>query len=473
MNFLKWLYPGMHVKRWLALLGIGVVFTSLGVAYLLVEVYREQPFPDFAYYLTLQFIDRAVRGLMFIGTGLCVTALALVRFNRGILSVLIPRGREGTIVDTVYQRRNLRRGPNIVAIGGGTGLSTLLRGLKDCTHNLTAIVTVADDGGSSGRLRRQLGILPPGDFRQCIIALAESEPLMAELFQYRFAEGSGLDGHSFGNLFIAAMSAVTGNFDRAIRESSRVLAVTGQVLPSTVDDVTLCAQCDDRVVEGESAIPKARRPIKRVFLHPAHAVAHPEAVRAILQADLIVLGPGSLFTSLMPNLLVPGITEAIRASRALRVYVCNVATQDGETDGFTVNDHIRVLTSHLGPNVFDCVLANDELVLPPDWSGRVHLVDLGSDSSQGGFEVLTASLIDLERPYRHHSQKLAEALMHVYYDIRSRPQQTPLTHSTHYQWSGRTVPLDVGATQPSPKALSGKPILPAHHCYLQQCESEE
>lgn len=417
MSFFKWLYPGMHVKRWFLLLSIGITLISLGVAYLMVQMYREQPFPEWVAYLTLQFVDRPIRGTLFIGAGLIVAAMAVMRLNKSLVSALVPAGLEDNIVDIIYQRRQLKHGPRIVAIGGGTGLSTLLRGLKEYTGNLTAIVTVADDGGSSGRLRRELGVLPPGDFRQCIVALADAEPLMTRLFQYRFGEGSGLEGHSFGNLFIAAMSAITGNFERALRESSRVLAVSGQIVPSTLADVTLCAEFDDRVVSGESAIPKARRPIKRIFLEPAHVPAYPEAVRAILQADLIVVGPGSLFTSVLPNLLVPDIVQSIRASGAVRIYACNVATQEGETEGYTVDDHVRVLSNHLGNDVFDYILANDNFDYAADLRGSAEMVRSGTGVVNGhSYEIVYSDVISPDLPYRHDPKKLSQAIMRLFYE---------------------------------------------------------
>ena len=255
--------------------------------------------------------------------------------------------------------------PKVVAIGGGTGLSTLLRGIKAHTPHVTAIVTVADDGGSSGRLRRELGVLPPGDFRNCIAALADDEALITQLFQYRFGQGTGLDGHSFGNLFITALAAVTGSFERAVVEAGRVLAIRGRSLPSTLDNVNLVADLRRAApsglfrVQGESSIPKAGQPIDRVFLRPDNARAYPGAVRAILNADLIVAGPGSLFTSILPNLLVDGIRQAVATSTAVKLYVCNVATQAGETDGFDLGDHVSALQRHLGRNLFPNVLAGD------------------------------------------------------------------------------------------------------------------
>ena len=421
MNFLKWLYPGMHVKRWLLLLLVGITFISLGVAYIITHMYRSQPFPDFVSTVTLQFIDRPVRGVLFIGIGAAVAALAILQFNKSLLSVFMQPGKDN-IVDIIYQHRYLRRGPKIVAIGGGTGLSTLLRGLKDYTGNLTAVVTVADDGGSSGRLRRELGILPPGDFRQCLVALSDVEPLMTRLFQYRFGEGTGLEGHSFGNLFIVAMSAITGNFERAIRESSRVLAVRGQILPSTIADVTLCAEFhDDDLVRGESKISNTHKAIKRLFLQPDRPPAYPEAIRAILDADLIVIGPGSLYTSVLPNLLVEDITRAIKASGALRVYVCNVATQQGETDGFDVADHIRALASHIDEGVFQYVLANNNFnsQLAPELKSTPVTLD-GEVVSFRQYKVVVADVVDPANPMRHDPKKLSQAIMRVYYD-RTQP----------------------------------------------------
>ena len=378
----------MHVKRWFGLLSVGITLISLGVAYLMVHMYREQPFPEFVAYLTLQFVDRPLRGALFIASGLLAASLALMRLNKSLLSALLPAGMEDNIVDIVYQRRHLRQGPRVVAIGGGTGLSTLLRGLKEYTGNLTAIVTLAD-----------------------------AEPLMTRLFQYRFGEGSGLEGHSFGNLFIAAMSAITGNFEKALRESSRVLAVTGQIIPSTLADVTLCAEFEDRVVSGESAIPKTRRPIKRIFLQPSHVPAYPEAVRAILQADLIVVGPGSLFTSVLPNLLVPDIVQSIRASGAVRIYVCNVATQEGETEAFTVDDHVKALSAHLGPDVFDYVLANNNFSMAGELRGGAEMVALGDGAVDGRtYQVVTADVINPEVPYRHDPKKLSHSIMQLFYD---------------------------------------------------------
>jgi uncharacterized cofD-like protein len=326
--------------------------------------------------------------------------------------------------------RRLHEGPRIVAMGGGHGLSTLLRGFKPHASeeherpvSLTAIVTVADDGGSSGRLRREMGVLPPGDFRNCLIALADAESLMTGLFQYRFGEGTGLDGHSFGNLFITAMGAVTGSFERALAESSRVLAIQGRVFPSTLQDVKLVAdlreQSGGRVsrVEGESLITKTNGTVERVWLEPDGVPAYPDAVRAILSADVILAGPGSLYTSVLPNLLVSDIAQAVRASRAVKIYVCNVATQKGETDHYSVPDHVAALDAHIGSGVFQIVLANDNLKLERELGEGVEMVppDPGGLSQSATYRLVTADLVDPEWPWRHDAARLSQTILDIYY----------------------------------------------------------
>ncbi|MGE5557138.1 MAG: gluconeogenesis factor YvcK family protein [Bacillota bacterium] len=256
------------------------------------------------------------------------------------------------------------RGPKITVIGGGTGLSTLLRGLKKYTGNLTAVVTTADDGGSSGELRQAFGILPPGDIRNCIIALADQEPLMERLFQYRFRGEKGLAGHNFGNLFIAAMNDITGDFEQAIEEFSKVLAIAGRVVPATLKGVTLCAEtADGEIVSGESVIPQRRKPIRRIFLQPDNIPANPAAVRAILDADCIILGPGSLYTSILPNLVLPEIAGAIHEARGIKIYICNVMTQPGETEGYGACQHVRAIKAHCpGLDIMETVVVNTEEV---------------------------------------------------------------------------------------------------------------
>ncbi len=421
-QFIKWLYPGMHIKRWLLLLMAGVAMAGLGMAYFMREVYVSFTFPDFFYYLTLQFIPQWGRGTIFMGLAVAAVTVAVWQLNRSILSALLPHQRDShrPLVDVIYSHRFLRRGPKVVAIGGGTGLSVLLRGLKAHTANITAVVTVADDGGSSGRLRQEMGILPPGDVRNCIVALADAEPLMTQLFQYRFPAGSALAGHSFGNLFIAAMMGVVGSFEEAVRQTSRVLAVRGEIVPSTLENVTLCARTDGGTLEGESKIGSAQGRIQEVYLVPADPLACPEAVRAILEADMVVLGPGSLYTSVIPNLLVRGIRQAILASPALKVYVCNVATQPGESEGYGVAEHVKAIEDHVGRPFLDVVVVNSNIApLPPEW--RAEPVRLTSPLHRP-LRLVQEDVVDEQDRRHHHPHKLARVLMGLYYESGQRAQ---------------------------------------------------
>ena len=428
-SFIKWFYFGMHIKRWLLLLLIGVAIMGLGFGYFLREVYTFYTFPSEVYYITLQFLPRYVRGTMFFVASAAIILFAIWQLNRSLLSAFMGTRQEEDLVNIIYNHRYLRRGPKIVAIGGGTGLSTLLRGLKEHTGNLTAIVTVADDGGSSGRLRRELGLPPPGDLRNCIAALADAEPLMTRLFQYRFNEGTGLEGHSFGNLFIAAMTDVTGNFEEAVRETSRVLAVRGQILPSTLTNVTLSAVTeDDDEIHGESEIRGRGGGIKQVFINPQNAQANPDAIRAILNADIVIVGPGSLFTSVLPNMLVEGIRSAIEMSKATKIYVCNVATEHGETDSFAVSDHYAALDRHIGTSLFQYVIANnnhnhnagDGL---SSWQSEPVLIDR---SRINGTAIIGVDVISEENRYHHEPKKLAAAVMRLYYQRRELAQLLPV-----------------------------------------------
>jgi len=424
-SFIKWFYFGMHIKRWLLLLLAGVAIMGLGFGYFLREVYVQYTFPAFVYYMTLQFLPRWSRGVLFVSASLGLISFAVWKLNSSLLSAFIKPERSESIVDIIYNHRYLRRGPKIVAIGGGTGLSTLLRGLKEYTGNITAIVSIADDGGSSGRLQRELGVLPPGDIRKNIAALADAEPLMSRLFEYRFAEGEGLEGHSFGNLFIVAMTEVAGNFEEAVRETSRVLAVRGQILPATLSALTICARTDSgEIVRGESAITE-RGHVKEIYLDPPTIQANPDAIRAILQADLIVCGPGSLLTSVLPNMMVEGIRRAMEVSPAVKVYVCNVATQHGETDAFKVSDHYQTLKEHLKANPFDFVLANTntDAVLPPEWRSEPVKVD---SVALDGARVIRADVVAEEHRYRHDSKKLADALIRLYYERNQIAEPEPL-----------------------------------------------
>ncbi len=415
---LKWLYPGMHVKRWLGLLLLGVVLMALGIAYVLREAYLTYTLPGEFYYITLQFIPHWGRGAIFMAIALLTVGLSVYKLNESLLwSLVRQRPGDGPMVQAIYNKRILSRGLKVVAVGGGTGLSTLLRGLKDHTSNLTAIVTVADDGGSTGRLRQEFGIIAPGDIRQCIAALAEAEPLMSRLFQYRFREGTGLEGHSFGNLFLVAMTEVTGNFEAAILEASRVLNVRGAILPSTLENVTLSARTlEDEVVVGEHNITERGGAIQELFLNPPNVEAHPDAVRAILDADIVVIGPGSLYTSVMPNLLVPELHKALETTMALKVFVCNVATQHGETDGFAVSDHLRALETNIGPGLIDCVIANNNVVtdLPEAWHSAPVWVSNPEAPIYRGVQVVEADVVAEENRYRHDPAKLAATIVGLY-----------------------------------------------------------
>ena len=406
----RWLQPGLGVKRWLAVLVLGIALVGLGLATGLLSLYRLHPNP-----LHPQLLASLPPGLLaglYIALGFVSTLTALFRLNNSLLSPYVRPGRP--VVDVVAAHRKLGRGPKIVAIGGGTGLSTLLRGLKKHSANLTAIVTMADDGGSSGRLRRSLGLPPPGDLRSCLAALSNDEDLLTQLFQYRFLEGEELDGHSFGNLFIAALAGVTGSFDRGILEAGRVLSIRGRVLPSTLSDIALVADKTPALdvqairVEGESHIPEMPGKIRRIYLEPADPPAYPEAIRALLNAQMIIIGPGSLYTSVLPNLLVPDIANAIRSSRAFRVYVCNVATQAGETDQYDCQDHWTALSEHAGVGLVDMVVAND--CLDAELAGGAALVR-PSENGLMGIPVYTTDLVDHERPWRHDSDQLAGSLI--------------------------------------------------------------
>lgn len=382
----------------------------LGVAYALKEIYKTTTLPPEFYYITLQFWPYWARAAIFGILGVGILLLSYVKLTQSVLGPFLPGNSSSSIVEIIHAFRLKGRGPRIVAIGGGTGLSALLRGLKTYTSNLSAIVTVADDGGSSGKLRDEYRILPPGDFRQCLIALADAEPLMKQLFDHRFKEGS-LDGHSFGNLFIMAMADVTGNFEQALRESGKVLAVKGTIIPSTLQDVTLVASINGSTVEGESKIPKQNAPISHVFLKPDGAQVNQEAAQAILAAELVVIGPGSLYTSILPNLLVEGMVEAIKASPALKIYICNLAAQKGETDGYDVDDYLRVIREHVGSNLFDFVLVNSNHSHLPT-GGQSQVVFRPADGSKHPeVRFIAADVVNVRVPSHHDPDKLARTIM--------------------------------------------------------------
>lgn len=421
----KWLRFGMRVKRYLLALALGITLTSLAIAMALATLYRNVAFPgystDIVRAITLQFIAHPWREAVVAALGFAVIGGSVYYLSHSLLIPLLA-GRTERIGDILYDYRFGKRGPKIVAIGGGTGLPTLLRGLKERTGNLTGIVTMADDGGSTGRLREEFGILPPGDFRNCIAALSDAEPLMQELFQYRFEkDGSGLHGHSFGNLFITAMVDVTGDFEQAVLESSRILAVRGTVFPSTLENVQLHGIAEDGTeLRGESEIGRAHGRIRKVFLQPEDPQGYIPAVRAIWDADMIVFGPGSLYTSVVPPLLVGDIKQAIKNNpTAIKVYVCNVATQPGETDHFDALAHVRALQEQVGKRVFDYVLVNTNFEakdkIKPEW--RVDAVEaerLAAEARVLGVEIIAADVVSVANPLRHDPEKLATAVMQLY-----------------------------------------------------------
>ena len=418
-QFLRWFTPGLGVKRWFFVILMGTTAISVGLAFVLLDYYRtatDDWFLALLSYVSLIFLPRPLRALVFGSLGIGLVLLGVWQLNRSILMPFIRPGRP--VIDTLENFRRLDRGPRVTVIGGGHGLSMLLRGMKKYTRNLAAIVTVADDGGSSGRLRDSRGILPPGDIRNCLTALSSDEDLINQLFQYRYVGAGGeLEGHSFGNLFISALSEITGSFEEAVAESGRVLSVYGRVLPSTLHDVRLIADKTlpharrEVRVKGESQIPEVTGEVRRLWLEPNNPPAFPAAVQALLQADMIVIGPGSLFTSILPNLLVPDIAAAIRASRALKIFVCNATTQKGETDDYTCGDHIYAIEDHIGAGFFDLVISNQNTTakLPEG----IEWVTVNPEI-EDGFAVYQSDLADDENPGRHDPDKLAKVIMDLF-----------------------------------------------------------
>lgn len=414
----KWLKLGLSIKRWLALVVFGILMLCIGFAELMASA-----FPD----TLAQQLPAMVIFLLLLGVG--CAGMGLVGFNRAVLKPFRMNDPR-PLLSAVYAQRQHDRGLKVVAIGGGTGLPSVLRGMKQITGNITAIVTVADDGGSSGRLRRDMAVLPPGDLRNNIAALASDEDLMTQLFQYRFSTGE-LDGHSFGNLLLTALSDITGGMDLALQETQRVLAVQGSVLPATMDNVTLHGEIRNptdntlHTIVGESEISAFGGRIERISLNPPHIRAYPRSVQAILEADLIVIGPGSLYTSILPSLLISGIADAIKSSAALSVYICNVATQPGETTGYDVADHVIALEQHVGQHILDGVIANNTF---PDIGDSMtqYVAPIEHDHPlMQRYQFVHADLTDGLKPWRHDPAKLAVALQQFHTNNRTEsPQNT-------------------------------------------------
>jgi uncharacterized cofD-like protein len=419
-----WL-PGL--KRWILIGSIGIALLIFGVLLLLGyhPITRTGDFiRDVMEDVVQQFPHRKSGIIIIVGGGIFI-ALAVARISTSILGAYVTEDRE-SIPDVLFKRRHLGRGPKVVVIGGGTGLSNLLQGLKVYTNKITAVVTVGDDGGSSGRLREELGVLPPGDIRNCITALADEDKLVTELFRYRFEQGKGLEGHSFGNLFLTAIFDIThGDMIEAVRVASRVLNSCGQVIPSTLNHITLVGKMSDgREIRGESSITKAGGHIDSLYLEPP-GNATPSAIEAIIGADLIVIGPGSLYTSIIPNLLVKGISEAIKQSQARKVYVCNVMTQPGETVNYSVADHIQALLEHSNTPVnganklVQTVLVNENVPAVTNVEGQTPVRYDAERVREFGIHTMKKSLVSEKFISHHDSNKLAEVIMYWFSGKRS------------------------------------------------------
>ncbi|PJF25759.1 MAG: hypothetical protein CUN53_11135, partial [Phototrophicales bacterium] len=405
------LTPGIGVKRWLVLLMAGVIASAFGIALGLIRIIRiRDALVEAA--ISVTWLESILITLI----GGLTVIVAVVKLSRS-LTAPYRRMMPTPVLDAVLSHSRLNKGIRVVAIGGGTGMPSVLRGLKSFTSNITAVVTVADDGGSSGRLRREFGVLPPGDLRNNIAALADDESLMTRLFQYRFSRGD-LEGHAFGNLFITALAGVSGSLESALIETERVLNIQGRVLPATLHEVVLSAkvrQPDSNTViqvQGESQISQTGGKIIDLSILPERVEAFSGSVNAILEADIITIGPGSLYTSILPNLLVKGIADALRATNAYKIYICNIATQPGETQGYSVADHVMALEKHIGRGVFQLVLANN--AFPRENAGEntryVEIAPPHHEITQR-YEIHYADLVDVQRPWRHDPHKLAQAII--------------------------------------------------------------
>lgn len=417
----RWFASGVGIKRWLVVAFVGELGLAFGGAFALRQLYRDSsvdgPLQGALFVVTLQFLPYILRGVLLACLGIGIFAFGFYKVLQVLMGPYRSRDDELPLVEVIYQKRFLARGPKIAALGGGHGLSTLLRGLKEHTSNLTAIVTVADDGGSSGKLRDQLGVPAVGDIRNCLVALADAEPLMSELFQYRFPGEAGptsLAGHAIGNLLIAAMTGVEqGDFEEGVRRMNQVLAVRGQVVPSTATPVILNAmRRDGSLVEGQSRIARTTD-IERVWLSPDDVRACDDALAAIAEADLIVIGPGSLFTSILPSLLLPDIRAALAASSALRIYVCNVATQTGETEGFDLADHIEALERHTAEGIVDIVLANNRIVVGGAGGSRESVRLRWPPAGLRPARLVLDDLVDPASSIHHDPERLAAAIIRI------------------------------------------------------------
>lgn len=428
MSWITWLCPGINIKRWLLLFAVGVLMCALGLAFFF-NYQIMGTAEELLFQMTYMTTGRYSNGLIMLAGGILLLlgfGVMIYGTRRMIFSVVgavIP-DKNGSLMETIFIQRKLTRGPAITVVGGGTGLSTLLRGMKYITNNCTAVVTSADDGGSSGRLRKELGIIPPGDLRNCLTALADREPLMERLMQYRFQGDSPLAGHCFGNLFIAAMAQAEGGMEEGLDATSQILKVRGKVVPSTLENIQLQAEMNDgTLVLGESEIPKAHKRIRRMMMLPEDAPASKAAIKAIEEADVLIFGPGSLYTSVIPNLLVKGIRDAVIKSDAVKIYICNVMTQPGETDYFGAYEHVRALIDHVGVQFLDFVIVNDqeitgEQLLQYNAEGSTPVTPDVEKIRNLGITVVPSRLISKNDLVRHDPRKLSRVLIALIYRLR-------------------------------------------------------
>ena len=415
-DFFKWLYPGLGIKRWITVIVISLImllfsFTTIILGFNNIGIVGKMLFSQIFIFLGRYTFTVAITVAI---VSLVMLIIGTLKANQAIIRFLLPK--DDKVVDIMYSKRHLSRGPKLVVLGGGTGLSVLLRGLKNYTSNITAVVTVADDGGSSGRIRGEMGILPPGDIRNCLIALSETEPLLEKIFQHRFKTGVGLEGHSFGNLFLAAFTEILG-FEQAVKESAKVLAIRGKVLPVTLENVILQARLKDgTIVRGESRISQSQSPIERVSIIPSHARALKDTIEAIEEADAIILGPGSLYTSIIPNLLVNDVRDAIKRSKAPVYYICNIMTQKGETENYGVTDHVEAIVKHTFPGIVDYVLVNNKEIS----SRQKHLYLLENATpvkidahrlAKLKAKIIEGDLLNDTKQVRHDPDKISKLLM--------------------------------------------------------------
>ena len=423
---LQWLYPGLNIKRWLLLFSLGLMVVAFGVALIMnYQVFGqvEEEILRLLYVFTgtYDYAFLATAGFALIVAGMIVMLYALRKLVKRFFALVAPDEEE--VSKQIASRIELSRGVRIVAIGGGHGLSTLLKGLKQKTSNISAIVTVADDGGSSGRLREEMDIIAPGDLRNCLVALADKDTALEQLFQYRFGGEGELSGHSLGNLFLAALIKEFGNAQNALETASTVLNIRGKVMPATAERIRLLAKMSDgKEIEGESEIAaygaSRKTKILRMSMIPEAPIAVGDALEAIRHADLITLGPGSLYTSVLPDLLVPEILQAIKESNAPCLYICNVMTQPGETEGYTVSDHVKALIGHVGKNVIDYVLVNNaspsqEILKKYEEAGEFPVKIDAKQVEETGVIMIESDLLGEEKRAFHDNHILAENIIRI------------------------------------------------------------